>query len=168
MATAIGGARVKTLAPDTFERVLAVAALALLVAMLTAIVRGSSDWGEVPGLVWAHLATIAIALGLTPVMLMRRRGDDTHRMLGWIWATAMFLTAFDTMFIRLINQGGFSWIHLLSVWTMIQVPLIVWRAKKHNVAGHRSAVRGMVTGALLIAGFFTFMFDRMLGHWLLG
>ncbi|MES2902782.1 MAG: hypothetical protein V4696_01230 [Pseudomonadota bacterium] len=167
MATVIDSARVKTLAPDTFERVLAVAALALLAAMLTAIARGSSDWGQVPGLVWAHLATIAIALGLTPVMLLRRRGDDTHRTLGWIWAAAMFLTAFDTMFIRLVNRGGFSWIHLLSIWTMIQVPLIVWRARSHNVAGHRSAVRGMVTGALLIAGFFTFMFDRMLGQWLM-
>jgi uncharacterized membrane protein len=80
----------------------------------------------------------------------------------------MFLTALDTMFVRMINQGGFSWIHLLSIWTMIQVPLIVLRARSHNVAGHRSAVRGMVTGALMIAGFFTFMFDRMLGHWLLG
>ena len=31
---------------------------------------------------------------------------------------------------------------------------------------HRGSVRGMVTGALLVAGFFTFPFDRMLGHWL--
>lgn len=168
MATVIGETRVKTRAPDTYERMLAVASLAMLAAMLTAIVKGSSDWGEVPGLVWLHLATIGIALALTPVMLLRRRGDAMHRMLGWIWAGAMFLTAFDTMFIRLINHGGFSWIHLLSIWTMIQVPLIVWRARKHNVAGHRSAVRGMITGALLIAGFFTFMFDRMLGQWLTG
>lgn len=168
MATMFGETRVKTRAPDTFERLLALASVAMLAAMLTAIARGRGDWSEVPGLVWLHLATIGMALGLTPVMLLRRRGDGTHRRLGWIWAAAMFLTAFDTMFIRLINQGGFSWIHLLSIWTMIQVPLIVWRARTHNVAGHRSAVRGMVTGALLIAGFFTFMFDRMLGQWLLG
>jgi uncharacterized membrane protein len=31
---------------------------------------------------------------------------------------------------------------------------------------HRRGVRAMVTGALLIAGFFTFPFDRLLGHWL--
>jgi uncharacterized membrane protein len=29
-------------------------------------------------------------------------------------------------------------------------------------------VRGMVTGALLVAGFFTFPFGRMLGAWLFG
>lgn len=168
MATVIGETRVKTRAPDAYERLLALASLAMLVAILTAIAKGSGEWGTVPLLVWAHLATIAIALGLTPVMLLRRRGDETHRLLGWIWVTAMFLTALDTLFIRGINRGGFSWIHILSVWTMIQVPLIVWTARAHKVARHRSAVRGMVTGALLIAGFFTFLFDRLLGQWLLG
>jgi uncharacterized membrane protein len=120
----------------------------------------------IPWPVWAHLATIAIALVLTPVMLLRRRGDRLHRRLGWIWASAMFLTAFLTLDIHMINRGGFSVIHLLSVWTMIQVPIIVWSARTHNVARHRGSVRGMVLGALLIAGFFTFPFDRLLGHWL--
>ena len=36
-------------------------------------------------------------------------------------------------------------------------------ARTHKVALHRSSVRGMVTGALLIAGFFTFPFGRLLG-----
>lgn len=57
-------------------------------------------------------------------------------------------------------------IHILSVWTVIQVPIIWWTARNHKIARHRSAVRGMVFGALLIAGFFTFPFDRMLGRWL--
>jgi uncharacterized membrane protein len=34
------------------------------------------------------------------------------------------------------------------------------------VKRHRRSVRAMVTGALLIAGFFTFPFNRLLGHWL--
>jgi len=29
-------------------------------------------------------------------------------------------------------------------------------------------VRGLIIGALLIAGFFTFPFHRLLGHWLFG
>jgi uncharacterized membrane protein len=45
----------------------------------------------------------------------------------------------------------------------------VWlTARAHNVVGHRATVRGLVTGALIIAGYFTFPFDRMLGHWLFG
>jgi uncharacterized membrane protein len=114
------------------------------------------------------MATIAIALGLTPIMLTRRRGDRLHRQLGWVWVASMFLTALVSLDIRLINRGGFSLIHILSVWTLIQVTVIVWSARHHNVARHRSAVRGMVLGALLIAGFFTFPFDRLLGQWLFG
>ena len=151
-----------------FDRVLAYGAVAILAAMIAAIVRGRAEWGAIPTLVWPHLATIATALALTPVMLLRRRGDRLHRRLGWIWAVAMFLTAFDSLFIRLINRGGFSIIHILSVWTLIQVPVIVLAARRHDIARHRSAVRGMVLGALLIAGFFTFPFDRLLGHWLFG
>jgi uncharacterized membrane protein len=80
----------------------------------------------------------------------------------------MFLTAVSTFFIRGLNQGSLSFIHILSAWTLVQVPLIVWHARHHNHRGHRAAVRGMVTGALIIAGAFTFPFDRLLGHWLFG
>jgi uncharacterized membrane protein len=159
---------IRPLTPDIYEKLLAAGSLLLLAAVLVALVRGQGDWSEVTGVVWAHLATIIVGLALTPVMLLRMRGDRLHRTLGWVWCTALFLTALDSLFIRLLNRGGFSVIHLLSIWTMIQVPIIVWSARSHDVRRHRSAVRGMVTGALLIAGFFTFPFDRMLGHWLFG
>lgn len=156
----------KPLAPDLFERILAVAALLLLAAMLTALFRGQDEWHRLSPFLWGHLATIATALLLTPVMLLRRRGDRLHRQLGYVWIAAMFGTAFVSLFIRDINRGGFSFIHILSVWTLIQVPMIFWAARTHQIAKHRSAVRAMVLGALLIAGFFTFPFDRLMGHWL--
>jgi uncharacterized membrane protein len=172
MATTTAAAaapRPKTkLTPDNYDRFLSVAALALLTAVATAIWRGRAEWGEVPDMVWAHIATIVTALVLTPVMLLRRRGDRLHRRLGWVWATAMGATAAMTFGIRGLNQGSLSLIHILSAWTLIQVPLIVWAARTHNVARHRNAVRGMVTGALIIAGIFTFPFDRLMGHWLFG
>ena len=157
-----------SLVPDLFDRILAAGALLLLAALLAALYRGRPEWGQVPPFVWAHIGTIAVALALTPVMLLRRRGDRLHRRLGWLWAGAMALTALFTFGIRGLNAGAFSFIHILSVWTLIQVPLIVWTARGHYHRAHRSAVRGMVTGALLIAGFFTFPFDRLLGHWLFG
>ena len=46
--------------------------------------------------------------------------------------------------------------------------MIVWRARTHRVAAHRRSIRGIVIGALLVAGFFTFPFDRLLGSWLFG
>lgn len=152
----------------SFDRVLAAAATVLAVILFAAVGRGRSEWHLIPAVVWFHLATIAVAMVLTPIMLLRRRGDWLHRRLGWLWAAAMFLTAVDSLFIRLINQGGFSIIHLLSIWTIIQVPVIVLAARRHDAARHKSAVRGMVVGALLVAGLFTLPFGRMLGRWLVG
>ena len=160
--------RTHPLAPAMLDKILAAGAAVLLAAVLIALARGFGQWAEVPGVIWVHLATIVIALALTPVMLLRPRGDKLHRALGWVWAAAMFLTAFVSLFVRVIEPGKFSVIHLLSLWTMLQVPLIVLRARQHNWQRHRSAVRGMVIGALLIAGFFTFPFGRMMGRWLLG
>ena len=157
---------VQSLAPDRFERVLAIGGAVLLAFVLVALFKGRAQWHAVPPLVWAHLATIMIALALTPVMLLRRRGDAFHRQLGWVWAVSMFTTAALSFGVHVSNPTGFSIIHILSVWTVIQVPIIVWSARAHNIVRHRRAVRGMVLGALLIAGFFTFPFDRLLGHWL--
>ena len=158
--------RPKPLSSDRFEKCLAAGALAILVAALAAVIKGRAEWSQIPAFVWAHLTTIGVALILTPIMLLRKRGDRFHRQLGWVWGCAMFLTAALSLNIHQINRGGFSVIHILSVWTIIQVPLIIWSARTHNIARHRGSVRGMVFGALLIAGFFTFPFNRLLGHWL--
>ena len=170
MATLTGqpAARPKPITPDTFERVLAAGSTVLLACVLIALFRGRAEWAQVPWQVWPHLLTIIVALALTPAMLLRRRGDRLHRQLGWVWAGAMFLTAALSLNLRIVHPGHFSIIHLLAIWTLIQVPVIVWSARTHNIVRHRGAVRGMVLGALLIAGFFTFPFNRLLGHWLLG
>lgn len=169
MATTAGPTtRANPFAPDTLERVLAAAAAALLLTVIVALVKGHAQWSIVPLNIWLHIATVMLALILTPVMLLRRRGDRFHRQLGWVWATAMLLTALISFDMRYTNRGGFSFIHILSAWTLIQVPIIVWSARTHNVVRHRRSVRGMVIGALLIAGFFTFPFNRLLGHWLFG
>ena len=169
MATAIGrgGTRANPWVPDAYEKALSIGALLLLAAVLTAILRGQAQWAMVPGVVWAHILTILVALMLTPAILLSPRGDARHRWLGRIWAAAMLLTALLSFGIRETN-GGFGVIHILSVWVVIQVPLLWYAARSHKVALHRSSVRGMVTGALLIAGFFTFPFGRLLGRWLFG
>lgn len=151
-----------------FDKLLAAGALVLFLAAIVALIRGSEWWSRIPFNIWAHLLTILIATGLTPVMLLRRRGDRLHRTLGYVWVAMMALTAATSLTIQTINPGSYSPIHILSIWTLIQVPLIVWRARQHDVVRHRSAVRGMVVGALLIAGFFTFPFNRMLGEMLFG
>lgn len=151
---------------DGFERFLAIGAGILCVCVVVALLKGFADWGRISPNLWGHLGTMILALALTPVMLLRRRGDRLHRLLGRIWVAAMILTALISFTIRDSADGSFSIIHILSVWTLIQVPLIWWTARTHRVDQHRSSVRGMVFGALLIAGFFTFPFNRMLGQFL--
>ena len=160
--------RSKPIGADLYERMLAAGSVILFACVVLAVVRGQDEWDRIPAIIWAHLASIMLALGLTPAMLLRPRGDRLHRQIGWVWASAMVLTAFLSLFVRFSNHGHFSLIHILSVYTLLQVPLLVWFARTHNVVRHRRAVRAMVTGALLIAGFFTFPFGRLLGHWLFG
>lgn len=157
-----------SLAPTPYQRLLAIGALVLLGAVLVALVRGYPQWGRVPWQVWPHLGTVMVALVLTPVMLLRRRGDPTHRLLGKVWIVSMLLTALLSFNVREINHGQFSLIHLLSAYTVLQAPLAWWAARTHRVALHRRVVLGLVTGALLVAGFFTFPFGRLLGSWLFG
>lgn len=157
-----------SLRPDVWDRLLSAAAIVLLLMVAVALARGYGQWQRIPLVVWAHILTIVVALTLTPVMLLRRRGDRLHRRLGWVWAGAMLLTAVDSLFVRGINRGSLSLIHIFSFWTIVQVPWIVWAARTHRVAQHRAAVRGMVLGALVIAGIFTFPFNRLMGHWLFG
>ena len=158
------------LLPNT---VLAAASALLALAALLAIVRGQPHWGQVPPLVWLHLGSILVATMLTPVMLLRRKGDGRHRRLGKVWVGAMLLTALTSLFFSTRAPGGwgvftgdFSFIHILSLIVLIQVPRIVIAARAHDRVGHERGVRGIVLGALLIAGFFTFPFGRMLGSWL--
>ena len=155
-------------ARDTFESVLGVASLVLLGIILLALARGSAHWGELKGAVWIHIGLLIVVLALTPILLLRARGDRWHRRMGWVWSAAMVATALVSLDIRLINDGGFSWIHLLSAFVLVTVPLLVWRAQRHQIAQHRSAVRGLVLGALIIAGSATFLGGRTMAQLIAG
>jgi uncharacterized membrane protein len=157
-----------SLKADLYEKILAVAAVALFVLVSTAVLKGRDAWADLSPFIWLHLGSVMLPLAITPVQLLRRRGDGVHRLLGWIWALSLFSTALISFGIRDINDGGFSFVHIFSIITIVTVPLLVLAARHHRIARHRGAVRGLVTGALLTAGYFTLMPNRMLGGWLWG
>ena len=157
------------------DTLLAAASAVLAATAIIAVWRGRDHWGEVAPLVWVHLASIVVATTLTPVMLLRAKGNHRHRVRGYAWVVAMMLTAVTSLFFNARAPGGWgvfsgdlSPIHLLSLVVLIMVPRVVIYARAHNRRAHQRTVRGIVVGALLIAGFFTFPFDRMLGSWLFG
>jgi uncharacterized membrane protein len=102
-------------------------------------------------LVQAHVATVSLALVLGPVQFVLPKGTALHRTLGWSWSLAMFSTAVMTFFIRDMNNGAFSPIHLFSVMTLIGVPAAVWLARTGRIASHTRAMIGLYIG-LVIAG----------------
>ena len=161
-------AKVGSIAPNGYDKFLSGAASLLLVAVLVALAKGHAAWPQVPAIIWAHLVTVLISLVLTPWMLLQPRGTPTHRLLGKIWVLAMVATAALSLLVKTINPGHFSIIHILSIFVLVMAPRVWLTARAHQVARHRATVRGLVTGALLIAGFFTLPPFRLLGGWLFG
>jgi uncharacterized membrane protein len=111
--------------------------------------------------VHAFAAMAAFALGI--VQLSAPKGTLPHRTIGWIWVAFMTVIAASSFWIhgyRII--GPFSPIHLLSIFTLVMLPLAVLHPRRHRVVNHRNAMIGIFTGALVIAGLFTFLPGRIM------
>jgi uncharacterized membrane protein len=68
--------------------------------------------------------------------------------------------------VRLV--GPFSPIHLLSIFTLVMLPLAVWRAHTHRVADHRRIMIMTFVGALVVAGLFTLAPGRIMHRVIFG
>lgn len=121
-----------------------------------------------PPVIQVHLTAALTALMIGAVLMLRVKGTTLHKTLGWTWVIAMGTTAVSSLFIRVINHGDFSFIHLLSGWTIVGLPGAVYAIKRGRVAAHRRAMTGMFVGGLLVAGLFTFLPGRLLWTVFLG
>jgi uncharacterized membrane protein len=111
--------------------------------------------------VHAWAAMLAFALGL--FQLTAPKGTTRHRITGWMWVvlmTTIVVTSFGIHEIR--SWGSWSWIHLLSVFTAVMLPIAVMHARRHRVKHHRNAMIGLFLGALIIAGIFTLAPGRIM------
>jgi uncharacterized membrane protein len=111
--------------------------------------------------VHAFAAMAAFVLGV--VQFAAPKGTLPHRTLGWIWVGLMLSVAVSSFWIHQIRLVGlWSPIHLLSIFTLVTVPLGVWRAHRHQVADHRLIMTLVFSGALVIAGLFTLLPGRIM------
>ena len=111
--------------------------------------------------VHAFAAMAAFALGL--VQFAAPKGTLPHRTIGWIWVSLMVIVAGSSLWIHQIRLvGPWSPNHLLSVFTLVMVPLAVWKAHSHQVGAHRRIMISLFLGALLIAGLFTLVPGRLM------
>lgn len=117
---------------------------------------------EFTAVILIHLGAALAALVLGIGVFLRRKGTFAHRMLGRAWVGLMLVTAISTYWIR--GNGSFSWIHGLSVFSLIALACAVYFAIAGNIAQHRRIMKNLYFGALIVAGAFAFLPQRLLGH----
>lgn len=155
---------------DNMQVIAGTAAMTLVLWLLSRWI----DWGDTRDGLNAgraialpiHLACALIALPLGAVVLWRPKGTATHKLLGRVWVVLMLVIAISSYWLRTLN-GGFSFIHLLSVLTLVAIPLGIYEARRGNIRAHVSRMRGVYIG-LVIAGVFAMMPNRTLGELLFG
>jgi uncharacterized membrane protein len=109
----------------------------------------------------ALAAMAAFALGL--VQLASAKGTTQHRGRGFLWAGLMLIVAVSSFWVHEIRLWGpWSPIHLLSILTLVTLPLAIYYAHAHQVRRHRSAMLSLFFGALVIAGIFTLVPGRIM------
>ncbi|WP_345719830.1 DUF2306 domain-containing protein [Qipengyuania sphaerica] len=114
--------------------------------------------------IFIHVATVLPAVPLGAYLLLSRKGDARHKLLGKVWIALMVTTAIAITFVR----GGtdFSWIHIFVPYTLLGAWNVVRTARAGRIDEHRKHITGMYLGALIIPGGFAFLPDRLFGLWL--
>jgi uncharacterized membrane protein len=92
-------------------------------------------------------ATLAVVLGGCQ-LARRRKGDLLHRRIGRLWLADMYWVALSSFGIRRMNPGSFSWIHGLSLFTILSLSLALWAARRGDVRAHRRWATGSYLGLL--------------------
>lgn len=95
----------------------------------------------------AFAATVALVLG--GVQLFRpTKGDRLHRHTGRVWVGLMVYVAVTSFWIRDIRAGQLSWLHVLSVVTLVTVTLGLVSAWRGRIEAHRRQMRGSWLGLI--------------------
>ncbi len=122
-----------------------------------------------PLLVQLHAAAAAAAFVLGLVQFAAPKGTLPHRRLGWVWVGLMAVVALTSFGIREVaGPGQLSWIHLLSILTLVMLPVAIMAVRRGRVAAHKWTMVWLFIGGLVIAGGFTFIPPRVLGRAVFG
>jgi uncharacterized membrane protein len=118
-------------------------------------------------LIALHLVCAVLALVAGGIVLARRKGTFSHRVLGWSFVVLLGGATLTSAFIRdahFPNIAGYTPIHVLTVVTAIFLPLGVWRIRTGQVDAHRRTMTRLYIGACIVAGLFTLLPGRFLGN----
>ncbi len=116
--------------------------------------------------VHAFAAIGAFLLGI--LQLAAPKGTIPHRTVGYALVALMAVTVISAIFIREINDGSFSWIHILIPLTAFGIIGLVFEARRSQTRKHRNSALVLFFAALMIPGIFSFMPGRIMLEVVLG
>ena len=93
-----------------------------------------------------HALAACAALALGAVILALRKGTRAHKMAGRVWVAVMLVVAGSSFWIR--SDGTFSWIHALSVWTLIALACAIYFVRHGNPRSHKYFMVGVYAGLI--------------------
>jgi uncharacterized membrane protein len=102
-------------------------------------------------LIAAHAIAALVALTIAPINMLRRRRDQTHRVLGRTWVASMLFVSVSSFWI--VSDEGYNWLHGLAAINIVTVTLGLVNAMRRNIPAHYLNMIGSYLG-LLVA--FTF------------
>ena len=111
----------------------------------------------------SHLFLAFAALIIGSINLFSEKGTQRHKFIGWFWIIFMTYVAVSSFWIKELNDGVYSWIHLLSITTLISLILSIIAIKLRFIKIHSFLMVGTYIG-LFIAGIFTLMPGRYIAN----
>jgi len=112
--------------------------------------------------VQAHVWIALAAMALGGVMLASRKGARFHRIAGWTWAGLMAFVALSSFAIPTAAPGTWGYIHIVSGWVLVGLPIGLVAARRHRVVTHRRSMLWLYWGFLIGAFAFTLIPGRLM------
>jgi uncharacterized membrane protein len=115
--------------------------------------------------VQVHLMFALLALVLGPVALWRKRRDRVHKMVGYVWVSAMIGAAVSALFLRsAFSPVFFGPIHLLSFFVFWSLWDAIRAIRRGDVRRHAEEMRSLFSRGLVLAGGLAFLPGRVLNE----
>lgn len=94
-----------------------------------------------------HAFAASVALPLGGWQLFRStKGSPVHRLVGRTWVVLMLYVSFTSFWIKELEPGRFSWIHILSLVTILSVSWGLVAAIRGDIQAHKEYMIGSWLG----------------------
>ena len=115
-------------------------------------------------MLWLHLMTVLLALGLGTANLAIAKGTSrVTKLVGWVWIAAMLCVTLSSFAIRELNDGELSWMHGLTLWTLLCMFVAIIAIRRGRVRVHAAFMIGTMASAV-VAGALALSPGRFIGN----